>query len=167
MRKSIATIVVVIVCAPLVFAIAPVKPPPYCPLPENITFDRTEHPELIGLYTGSWTPTTDIGILYVRKFCILVTSINGNEVRGIYSWEKGGWDGQSGWREFQTTSSSPISTIQFSPGQFGDWRGPTKLTIRMEFRKKGKATASYIRIGRGFLGRRTEDELQSRLVKIE
>jgi len=167
LRISFATIVVGIMCAPLVFAIAPVKHPSYCPLPENVTFDRTEHPELIGLYTGEWVPTAPESIFYVRKFCILVTSIRGNEVRGIYSWGKGGWDGQSGWREFQTTSSSLISTFEFSTSVLGNWQGPTRLTIKVEFHKKGKATATYTKIGKGVLGLRTQNELQSRLVKIE
>jgi hypothetical protein len=166
-RKSIATIVVIIASATLVLGVTTPKRPAYCPLPENITFDRTQHPEIIGLYTGSWTPTTDIGILYVRKSCILVTSINGNEVRGIYSWEKGGWDGQSGWREIDTASSSPFSTIEFSTVQSGDWRGINELKLTLEFHKKRKATATYTWTGRGVLGRRVQTELQSRLVEIE
>ena len=75
--------VVIIASATLVLGITTPKRPAYCPLPENVTFDRTEHPELIGLYTGSWTPTTDIGILFVRKFCILLTSIREMKSRGF------------------------------------------------------------------------------------
>jgi len=164
-RKSIATIVIIIASATLVLGVITPKRPAYCPLPENITFDRTQHPEIIGLYTGKWIPT--VGPFYIRKFCILLTSIRGNEVRGVYSWEAGGWDGQSGWREIETASSSPFSTIEFSTVQSGDWRGINELKLTLEFHKKKKPTATYTWTGRGFLGRRVQTELQSRLVKIE
>jgi len=124
-RKSIATIAVLIASATLVLGVTTPKRPAYCPLPENVTFDRTQHPEIIGLYTGKWIPT--VGPFYIRKFCILLTSIRGNEVRGVYSWEAGGWGGQSGWRELDTASSSPFSTIEFSTVQSGDWRGINEL----------------------------------------
>jgi hypothetical protein len=159
-RKSIATIVIIIASATLVLGVTTPKRPAYCPIPENVTFDRTNHPEIIGFYTGKWVPT--VGPFYIRKFCILLTSISGDEVRGIYSWEAGGWDGQSGWREFKAESSGPISTIQFQ-----HWRRTDELTISMEFHKKGKATATYTKTGKGFLGLLVRTELESRLVKIE
>ena len=159
-RRSLATIVVVMVCAPFALAVVPVKRPNYCPLPENITFDGTEHPEIIGLYTGKWVPMS--GIFYVRKFCILLTLIRGNEVRGIYSWETGGWDGQSGWRELQTVGAGSFSMIRFS-----DRRGTNDFTITLEFPKSGQATATYTRIGKGLFGLLTRSVLESRLVKIE
>jgi hypothetical protein len=158
--RSLATIAVVLLWAPLVLAIIPVKHPDYCPLPENVTFDRTQHPEIIGLYTGTWVPIA--GPFYVRKFCFLLTSVRGNEVRGIYSWETGGWDGPSGWRELQTAGSGPLSTIRFS-----DWRGADEFTIRLEFPKNGKAAATYTRSGKGLFGRQIRTVLESRLVKLE
>jgi hypothetical protein len=143
-----------------VLAVTPVKRPGYCPLPENVTFDRTQHPEIIGFYKGKWIPET--GIFYVRKFCILLTSIRGNEVRGIYSWETGDWDGRSGWRELQTAGSSPFSTIRFP-----DRRKANEFTITLKFLKNSKPTATYTKIGKGLFGRPIQTVLQSRLVKIE
>jgi hypothetical protein len=157
---TLATLLVVVAFAPRTLAIAPARRPPYCSLPENITFDRAEHPEIVGFYTGQWRP--EAPILYVRKFCILVTSIKGNRVRGIYSWEAGGWDRQSGWREIHSESSSPFSIIRFQ-----EWRDEDELTIQLEFHKNGRAAATYTRTYRGFLGLRTQSVLQSRLVKIE
>jgi hypothetical protein len=166
-RRSIATIVVVVVCAPFMLAIAPVKRPSYCPLPENVTFDRTQHPEIIGLYTGKWIPTT--GTFYIRKFCILLTSIRGNEVRGIYSWETGGRDRQSDWRELEATSTSPFSTIRFKDWLVTnkDWLVTSQVELTLEFHKNGKATATYTSTGKGLFGLPTRTEMQSRLVKIE
>jgi hypothetical protein len=129
-------------------------------LPEDVTLDRTQHPEIIGLYTGEWVPM--VGILYVRKFCILLTSIQGDEVRGIYSWETGGWDGQSAWRALQTIAPSPFLTIRFP-----DWRGMNEFAITLEFPKNRKPTATYTRTGKGLFGRKTQSVLQSRLVKVE
>jgi hypothetical protein len=137
-----------------------VKHPDYCPLPENVTLDRTQHPEIIGLYAGTWVPMA--GIFYVRKFCILLTSIKGNEVRGIYSWETGDWDGQSGWRALQTIGSSPFSTIRFP-----DRRGINECTITLEFPKNRKAMATYTWTGKGLFGLKIQTVLQSRLVKLE
>jgi len=157
-KRSVATIVLIFAGVPLLFGVTPRKRPSFCPLPENVTFDREQNPEVIGWYTGRWVP--EAGPLYVRKFCILVTSIRGNSVRGIYSWETGGWDGPSGWRELETASTS------FSTLQFRDLIGTDALTITLEFHKRGNPTATYSRTYRGFLGRRTESVLESRLVQI-
>jgi hypothetical protein len=51
--KSLATIFVIIASVPLVLGVTTPKRPAYCPLPENVTFDRTQHPEIIGLYTDA------------------------------------------------------------------------------------------------------------------
>jgi hypothetical protein len=158
--KSLAITVIVMVCTPAVLAVTRTNRPAYCHLPENITFDRTEHPEMIGFYTGTWTPTGPI--LYVRKFCILLTSIRRNEVRGIYSWETGGWDGPSGWRELETENPGSLRTIQFQ-----SWNGTGELTLSVEFHKKETTTATYTKSGKGFWGLPIQTVLQSRLVKIE
>jgi hypothetical protein len=160
MSRVLATIVVIIAGATLVLGVTTPKRPSYCPLPENVTFDRTQHPELIGLYTGEWIPTT--GTFYIRKFCILLTSISGDEVRGIYSWETGGRDRQSNWRELKATSTSPFSTIRFK-----DRLATSEVALTLEFHKNGKATATYTSTGKGLFGLPTRTVLQSRLVKIE
>jgi hypothetical protein len=158
-RKSLAAMVMVVACTPAMLAVTRTNRPAYCHLPENITFDRTQHPEMIGFYTGTWTPTGPI--LYVRKFCLLLTSIRGNEVRGIYSWEAGDWDGPSGWRELDTDGPGSLSTIRFQA-----WNGAHELTLSVEFHKK-EATATYTKTGKNFLGLPIQTVLQSRLVKIE
>jgi hypothetical protein len=158
--KPFAIMIIVVVCATAMLAVTRTNRPAYCPLPEHVAFDRTQHPEMIGFYTGEWTPVGPI--LYVRKFCLLLTSIRGDEIQGIYSWEGGGWDGPSGWRELETANPGSFSTIVFPV-----WKGAEELTISMEFHQKEKTTATYTKTGRNFLGLPLQTVLQSRLVKIE
>lgn len=151
----VAVVAVVLTFAPLAFGISPTKHPSYCPLPEDVTFDKTQHPELIGLYTGKWVPDDSMRVFYVRRFCVLLTSISGDKVRGIYSWDSGGRDGKSGWREIESVNSKP-SAIRFRY-----LLGETSATLTLEFPGKGKPTATYTSPGRHYFW------LQSRLAKIE
>jgi hypothetical protein len=60
--------------------------PDNCPLPDKLEFDyNTPQREKIGIWTGRWESAETGGIL-----CIVITSIQGDEVRGIYSRENKG-----------------------------------------------------------------------------
>ena len=60
--------------------------PDYCPLPDKLEFDySTPQREKIGIWTGHWE-LADVG----GGLCIVITSIQGDEVRGIYSRENKG-----------------------------------------------------------------------------
>ena len=54
--------------------------PDYCPLPDKLEFDyNTPQRERIGIWTGHWKDNPG------RGFCLVITSIQGDLVRGIFS----------------------------------------------------------------------------------
>jgi hypothetical protein len=56
--------------------------PDYCPLPDKLEFDyNTPQRDRIGIWTGHWKDSPG------RGFCIVITSIQGEEVRGLFSYE--------------------------------------------------------------------------------
>jgi len=72
--------------------------PKYCPLPDKLEFDyNTPDREKIGIWTGVWNVNP------FRRFCVVITSINGNDVRGGYSWEDKGKGYEGGFAAFAGT----------------------------------------------------------------
>ena len=114
--RTVSAIIVSVVTVSLVFAEGPSARHDYCPLPQNLEFDRgTPYPEKIGLYTGTWEGRGEQSSR--RKFCIALISIKGDEVIGIYGSELRR-DSPGAWREVKGKFSQSASTIKC------EWQSP-------------------------------------------
>jgi len=112
--------------------------PDYCPLPDKLEFDyNTPQREKIGIWTGQWEVNP------WRKFCLVITSIKGDEVRGIYSWEdkgtghRGGFDIFTGAIRFSTSPEGYPQASQTISSK------TDKREITLQFRANGTVRATW------------------------
>jgi outer membrane protein assembly factor BamD (BamD/ComL family) len=118
--------------------------PKYCALPDKLAFDyNTPQREKIGIWTGQWNVSP------FRRFCIVITSIKGHEVRGIYSWEDNYKGNKADFEIFTGTievTKSLSGQSQPFPHQIIVSKSETR-EITLEFRINGKALATWRRPG--------------------
>ena len=152
--RTVSVIIVIFVAASLALADGPSARPDYCPLPQNLEFDRgTPYPEKIGLYTGTWEGRREQSSR--RKFCIALISIKGDEVIGIYGSELRR-DSPGAWREVRGKFSQSASTIKFG------WQsGKNRVAVTMEFKTNGAIDVRWTTTNRHFY------PLQSKVSKVE
>jgi hypothetical protein len=152
-KRTVSVIIVIFVAASLALADGPSARPDYCPLPQNLEFDRdTPYPEKIGLYTGTWEGREQSSR---RKFCIALISIKGDEVIGIYGSELQR-DSPGAWREVKGKFSQSSSTIKF------EWQnGKNRVAVTMGFKTNGAIDARWTTTDRRFY------PLQSKVSKVE
>jgi hypothetical protein len=152
--RTVSAIIVSVVTVSLVFAEGPSARHDYCPLPQNLEFDRdTPYPEKIGLYTGTWEGRGEQSSR--RKFCIALISIKGDEVMGIYGSDLRR-DSPGAWREFKGKFSQSASTIKFG------WQsGKNRVVVTMGFKTIGAIDARWTTTDRHFY------PLQSKVSKLE
>jgi hypothetical protein len=152
--RTVSAIIVSVVTVSLVFAEGPSARHDYCPLPQNLEFDRdTPYPEKIGLYTGTWEGRGEQSSR--RKFCLALISIKGNEVIGIYGSELKR-DSPGAWREVKGKFSQSASTIKC------EWQsGKNRVAVTMEFKTNGAIDARWTTTDRHFY------PLRSKVSKVE
>jgi len=152
--RTVSVIIVSVVTVSLVFAEGPSARHDYCPLPQNLEFDRdTPYPEKIGLYMGTWKGRGEHSSR--RKFCIALISIKGDEVMGIYGSDLRR-DSPGAWREFKGKFSQSASTIKFG------WQsGKNRVVVTMGFKTIGAIDARWTTTDRHFY------PLQSKVSKLE
>jgi len=152
--RTVSAIIVSLVAASLALADGPSARHDYCPLPQNLEFDRdTPYPEKIGLYAGTCEGRGEQSSR--RNFCIALISIKGNEVIGIYGSELRR-DCPGAWREFKGKFSQSASTIKF------EWQsGKNRVAVTMGFKANGAIDARRTTTDRRFY------PLQSKVSKVE
>lgn len=152
--RTVSTIIVILATVSLVFADGPSARPDYCPLPQNLEFDRgTPFSEKIGLYTGTWEGRGEKSSR--REFCIALISIKGDEVIGTYGSELRR-DCPGAWREVKGKFSQSASTLKFQ------WQsGNHRVAVTMEFKPNGAINARWTTTDRHFF------PLQSHVSKVE
>jgi hypothetical protein len=152
--RTVSAIIVSVVTVSLVFAEGPSARHDYCPLPQNLEFDRdTPYPEKIGLYTGTWEGRGEQSSR--RKFCLALISIKRDEVIGIYGSELKR-DSPGAWREVKGKFSQSASTIKF------EWQsGKNRVAVTMGFKANGAIDARWTTTDRRFY------PLQSKVSKVE
>ena len=152
--RTVSAIIVSFVAAILVFADGPSARHDYCPLPQNLEFDRdTPYPEKIGLYMGTWEGRGEQSSR--RNFCIALISIKRDEVIGIYGSELRR-DCPGAWREVRGKFSQSASTIKFG------WQsGKNRVAVTMEFKTNGAIDVRWTTTNRHFY------PLQSKVSKVE
>ncbi len=152
--RTVSAIIVSFVAASLLFADGPSARHDYCPLPQNLEFDRdTPYPEKIGLYTGTWEGRGERSSR--RNFCIALISIKGDEVMGIYGSDLRR-DCPGAWRAFKGKFSQSASTVKF------EWQsGTNRVVVTMGFKTNGAIDARWTTTDRHFY------PLQSAVSKVE